>query len=55
MEGSPEKSGMEIPDYAIKRIARCMRPMIRKSCESEEEKRELAEWKAGQKSKGKRK
>jgi hypothetical protein len=53
MEGSPEKSGMEIPDYAIERIARCMLPMIRKYYESEEGKRELAEWKARQKSKEK--
>ena len=39
-----ESSGMEIPDYAIERIARCMLPMIQKYYESEDGQRELAEW-----------
>ena len=39
-----ESSGMDIPDYAIERIARCMLPMIQKYYESEEGQRELAEW-----------
>ena len=41
---SRESSGMEIPDYAIERIARCMLPMIQKYYESEDGQRELAEW-----------
>ena len=36
---------MDIPDYAIERIARCMLPMIQKYYESEEGQRELAAWK----------
>jgi len=38
-------SGMDIPDYAIERIARCMLPMIQKYYESEDGQRELAVWK----------
>ena len=49
----PEKplnnSGMDIPDYAIERIARCMLPMIQKYYASEEGKRELAAWEANRK------
>ena len=36
--------GMNIPDYAIERIARCMLPMIQAYYESEEGKKELEEW-----------
>ena len=38
-------SGMDIPDFAIERIARCMLPMIQHYYESEEGQRELAAWK----------
>ena len=46
---SQSSSGMDIPDYAIERIARCMLPMIRSYYESEEGQRELAKWKSRQK------
>ena len=36
---------MDIPDYAIERIARCMLPMIEKYYESEEGQQELTAWK----------
>jgi len=39
-----ENSGMDIPDYAIERMARCLLPMIQKYYESEEGRRELAAW-----------
>ena len=39
-----ENSGMDIPDYAIERMARCLLPMIRKYYESEEGQQELAAW-----------
>lgn len=45
---SKTNSGMEIPDYAIERIARCMLPMIQQFYESEEGKQELNAWKATQ-------
>ena len=48
---SHNSSGMDIPDYAIERIARCMFPMIRSYYESEEGQRELAKWKSMQKEK----
>lgn len=41
-------SGMDIPDYTIERIARCMLPMIQKYYESEEGKQELTAWKEQQ-------
>ena len=41
--------GMDIPDYAIERIARCMFPMIRSYYESEEGQQESAKWKSTQK------
>ena len=37
-----ESSGMDIPDYAIERMARCLLPMIQKYYESTEGKTELA-------------
>ena len=37
-------SGMDIPDYAIKRMARCLLPMIQKYYNSEQGQRELKEW-----------
>ncbi len=40
------ESSMEIPDYAIERIARCMLPMMQQFYESEEGKQELKEWEA---------
>ena len=36
---------MDIPDYAIERIARCMLPMMQKYYESEEGQQELTVWK----------
>ena len=30
----PENSGMEIPDYAIERMAKCLLPLMRKHFES---------------------
>lgn len=48
MEKKPDapmsSSGMDIPDYAIERIARCMLPMIQQYYESEEGRKELAKW-----------
>ena len=35
---------MDIPDYAIERMARCLLPMIQKYYESEEGQKELKEW-----------
>ena len=37
-------SGMEIPDYAIERIARCLLPIMQEYFESEEGQRELREY-----------
>ena len=37
-----ESSGMDIPDYAIERMARCLLPMMQKYYESTEGKAELA-------------
>ena len=42
---------MDIPDYAIDRIARCMLPMMQKYFESEEGQQELAAWKEQSESK----
>ena len=39
-----ENSGMEIPDYAIERIARCLLPMIQAYYESDEGQAQLAMW-----------
>ena len=39
-----KNSGMEIPDFAIERIARCLLPMIEAYYESSEGQDELAEW-----------
>ena len=39
-----KNSGMEIPDFAIERIARCLLPMIQAYYESAEGQDELAEW-----------
>ena len=36
-----ESSGMDIPDYAIERMARCLLPMMQKYYESIEGKKEL--------------
>ena len=32
-----ESSGMDVPDYAIERMARCLLPMIQRYYESEEQ------------------
>ena len=37
-----ESSGMDIPDYAIERMARCLLPIMQKYYESTEGKAELA-------------
>ena len=37
-------SGMDIPDYAIERIARCLLPIMQEYFESEEGQRELREY-----------
>ena len=37
-----ESSGMDIPDYAIERMARCLLPLMQKYYESTEGKKELA-------------
>jgi len=36
-----ESSGMDIPDYAIERLARCLLPIMQKYNESTEGKKEL--------------
>ena len=41
---NPSRSGMDIPDAAIERIARVMLPMIQKYYESDEGKMELETW-----------
>ena len=41
---NPTESEMNIPDYAIERLARCMLPLIQKYYESEEGKQELKQW-----------
>lgn len=40
----PESSGMNIPDYAIERMARCLLPIMRTYFESEEGQAELKAW-----------
>lgn len=43
--GEKTESGkMDIPDFAIERIARCLLPMIQEYYESEEGQRELVKW-----------
>ena len=44
IETNPTESEMNIPDYAIERLARCMLPLIQKYYESEEGQKELAQW-----------
>ncbi len=44
-ETKATESEMNIPDYAIERLARCMLPLIQKYYESEEGKEELRNWK----------
>lgn len=39
-----ESSGMDIPDYAIERMARCLLPIMRTYFESEEGQAELKAW-----------
>ena len=39
-----ESSGMNIPDYAIERMARCLLPIMRTYFESEEGQAELKAW-----------
>ena len=41
-KSSLESSGMDIPDYAIERMARCLLPMMQKYYESTQGKKELA-------------
>jgi hypothetical protein len=40
-------SGMDIPDYQFETLARCLLPKIQRYYESEEGKRDLAEYRAG--------
>ena len=42
------KNSMEIPDYEVKSMARCILPSIRAFFKSEEGQREFAEWQAKQ-------
>ena len=44
-----QNRGMDIPDFAIERIARCLLPMIQSYYESDEGKQDMAEWKQRQK------
>ena len=44
MTSEKSNSGMEIPDYAIERIARCLLPIMQEYFESEEGQRELREY-----------
>ena len=39
-------SGMDIPDYQFEALARCLLPKIQKYYESEDGKRDLAEYRA---------
>ena len=39
-------SGMEIPDYQFEALARCLLPKIQKYYESEDGKKDLAEYRA---------
>ena len=39
-----ESSGMDIPDYAIERMARCLHPMMQKYYKCAEREDELFEW-----------
>ena len=41
-----QNSGMDIPDFQIEAIARCLLPKIQKYYESENGKRDLAEYRA---------
>ena len=41
-----QNSGMEIPDYQIEALARCMLPKIQQYYESEEGKKDLADYRA---------
>ena len=43
MTSEKSNNGMEIPDYAIERIARCLLPIMQEYFESEEGQRELRE------------
>ena len=44
-----ESSGMDIPNYAIERLARCLLPMMQKYYESADRKDELFEWNQAEK------
>lgn len=46
-----KSSGMEIPDYAIESLARCLLPKIQQFYESEEGQRIFKEWKEQQSNK----
>ncbi|MBR1456640.1 MAG: hypothetical protein IJ594_05720 [Oscillospiraceae bacterium] len=43
-EVETKSPGMDIPDFAIERIARCLLPMIQSYYESDEGKQDMAEW-----------
>ena len=42
-----QNSGMEIPDYQIEALVRCILPKIQQYYESEEGKKDLADYRAG--------
>ena len=44
-----QNRGMDIPDFSIERIARCLLPMIQSYYESDEGRRDMAEWEQQQK------
>jgi len=48
-------SGMDIPDYQFEALARCLLPKIQKYYESEEGKKDLAEYRAEKQKQGKNK
>ena len=43
-EFESKSPGMDIPDFAIERIARCLLPMIQSYYESDEGKQDMADW-----------
>ena len=43
-ESESRSPGMDIPNFAIERIARCLLPMIQSYYESDEGKQDMADW-----------
>ena len=48
----PSDSGMDIPDYAFKALAKCLLPKIQAYYESDEGKQALAQWEKQQEIEG---